>query len=181
MSSGSSRESLEGNDLWNLWTSYHFYILISISMRTLEIIKTTSAWKAGYKNLDATTDLGMAIYNVLLPYNKKETLDGTQSYIYVLEWFSNDYKSPRPVEKAICLNNADDAKILPLIEEVIQKENNKLNKEKMVSAIQAGDSIIYKGQKVLVVEKGCLSGKGQLENGEIISLTLVSKYIEFNG
>jgi hypothetical protein len=51
------------------------------------------------------------------------------------------------------LNNADDAKILPLVEEVIKKENNKLNKEKMVNAIQAGDSIIYKGQKVLVVEK----------------------------
>ena len=79
------------------------------------------------------------------------------------------------------MNNADDAKILPLVEEVIKKEKNKLNKEKMVSAIQAGDSIIYKGQKVLVVEKGCLSGKGQLENGEIISLTLVPKYIEFNG
>ena len=31
-------------------------------MRTLEIIKTTSAWKAEYNNLDATTDLGMAIY-----------------------------------------------------------------------------------------------------------------------
>ena len=149
-------------------------------MRTLDLIKTTPAWKAGYKNLDATTDLGMAIYNVLLPYNKKETLDDTQSYIYVLEWFSNDYKSPRPVEKAICLNNADDAKILPLIEEVIKKENKKINKEKMVDAIQAGDSIIYKGQKVLVVEKWCLSGKGQLENGEIISLTLISKYIEFN-
>ena len=120
-------------------------------MRTLEIIKTTSAWKAEYNNLDATTDLGMAIYNVLLPYNKKETLDGTQSYIYVLEWFSNDYKSSRPVEKAICLNNADDGKILPLVEEVIKTENNKLNKEKMVSAIQVGDTIIYKGQKVLVV------------------------------
>lgn|GEM_PF-1577296 len=62
-----------------------FTFLFLFNMRTLEIIKTTSAWKAGYKNLDATTDLGMAIYNVLLPYNKKETLDGTQSYIYVLE------------------------------------------------------------------------------------------------
>lgn len=51
----------------------------------------------------------------------------------------------------------------------------------MVNAIQVGDTIIYKGQKVLVVEKGCLSGKGQLENGETISLTLVPKYIEFNG
>ena len=157
-----------------------FTFLFLFNMRTLDLIKTTPAWKAGYKNLDATTDLGMAIYNVLLPYNKKETLDGTQSYIYVLEWFSNDYKSPRPVEKAICLNNADDAKILPLVEEVIKKENKKLNKEKMVNAIQVGDSIIYKGQKVLVVEKGCLSGKGQLENGETISLTLVPKYIEFN-
>lgn len=157
-----------------------FTFLFLFNMRTLDLIKTTPAWKAGYKNLDATTDLGMAIYNVLLPYNKKETLDDTQSYIYVLEWFSNDYKSPRPVEKAICLNNADDAKILPLIEEVIKKENKKINKEKMVDAIQAGDSIIYKGQKVLVVEKWCLSGKGQLENGEIISLTLISKYIEFN-
>ena len=64
--------------------------------------------------------------------------------------------------------------------EEIKKENNKLNKEKMVNAIQVGDTIIYRGQKVLVVEKGCLSGKGQLENGETISLTLVPKYIEFN-
>ena len=62
-----------------------FTFLFLFIMRTLEIIKTTSAWKAEYNNLDATTDLGMAIYNVLLPYNKKETLDGTQSYIYVLE------------------------------------------------------------------------------------------------
>ena len=154
--------------------SYFYFI-----MRTLEIIKTTPAWKAGYKNLDATTELGMAIYNVLLPYNKKETLDETQSYIYVLEGFSNDHKSPRPVEKLICLNNADDAKILPLVEEVIKKHANKANKEKMVDAIQAGDTIIYRGQKVLVVEKGCLSGKGQLENGEIISLTIVPNFIEF--
>ena len=179
--SSRSKESLQLAMTPKLMNDPPFTFLFLFNMRTLEIIKTTSAWKAGYKNLDATTDLGMAIYNVLLPYNKKETLDGTQSYIYVLEWFSNDYKSPRPVEKAICLNNADDAKILPLVEEVIKKEKNKLNKEKMVSAIQAGDSIIYKGQKVLVVEKGCLSGKGQLENGEIISLTLVPKYIEFNG
>ena len=55
MPSSGSRESPEDNDLRNLWTSYHFYILYHQQMNTLELLKNSKFWSS-YGNFDARSD-----------------------------------------------------------------------------------------------------------------------------